>query len=110
MKKITLALVLGAGALFAAACGDKGGEKGAASGEAKASGDSVGVAECDDYFKKMEACLGKMPAEAKKTYEDTMKQNKDAWKQLAATPQGKEGLKTACKTAVDSIAQMPQCK
>lgn len=108
MKNMTLALILGA--IFVAACGDKGGEKGAASGEAKSGGgDSIGVAECDDYFKKMEACIGKMPAEGKKMYEDSMKQNRDAWKAAASGP-GKDTLKTACKAATDAIAQMPNCK
>ena|SRR5688572_22174059 len=82
----------------------KEGDKGAASG------DSVGVAECDDYLKKMEACLGKMPAEAKAAQEQAFKQSRDAWKQAAATPQGKEGLKTTCKASLDALAQNPMCK
>jgi hypothetical protein len=87
--------------------GDKkeGDDKGAA-----ASGDSVGVAECDDYLKKMEACIGKMPAEAKAAQEQGFKASRDAWKQAAATPQGKEGLKATCKASLDALAANPMCK
>lgn len=82
----------------------------AAPAAAPAGGGDVGVAECDDYIKKMEACIGKMPAEAKAAMEQGFKQSKDAWKQAAATPQGKEGLKTACKAALDALANNPACK
>ena len=75
-----------------------------------AGGGDVGVQECDDYIKKMEACMGKMPAEAKAAMEQGFKQSKDAWTQAAATPQGKEGLKTACKAALDALANNPACK
>lgn len=84
-------------------------KKGEAAAPAAGGGD-VGVAECDDYIKKMEGCMGKMPAEAKTAMEQGFKQSKDAWKQAAATPQGKEGLKTACKAALDALANNPACK
>lgn len=114
-KSIGLVVLLGA--LFAVGCGDKGGggdasAKPAASGEAKSGGgDSIGVAECDDYLKKMEACLSKVPAEGKPAMEQAMKANKDAWKQAA--DQGgaaKDALKTGCKTALDALASNPACK
>ncbi len=113
----SIGLMVLVGALFAVGCGDKGGggdasAKPAASGEAKSGGgDSIGVAECDDYFKKMEACLGKMPAEGKPAMETAMKTSRDAWKQAA--DQGgaaKDALKTTCKAAVDALAQNPACK
>jgi hypothetical protein len=75
-----------------------------------AAGGDIGVAECDDYIKKMEACLGKMPAATKAAAEQGFKASKDAWKTAAATPQGKEGLKTACKAAGDALAANPACK
>ena len=75
-----------------------------------AGGGDVGVQECDDYIKKMEGCMGKMPAEAKTAMEQGFKQSKDAWRQAASTPQGKEGLKTACKAALDALANNPACK
>ena len=73
-------------------------------------GDKIGVAECDDYMTKYSACLGKMPAASKAASETAFKAQKDAWKQAAATPAGKEGLKTGCKAALDSLDQNPMCK
>ena len=82
----------------------------AAAPAAAAAGSDIGVVECDDYLKKMEACLGKMPAASKAAMEQGFKASKDAWKQAAATPAGKEGLKTACKAASDAMASNPMCK
>ncbi len=104
MTKMMIALLM-ASALVVGCSKEGGGD-----GKSGAAGDSIGVAECDEYFKKMEACMGKMPAEAKATYESSMKQNKDAWKAAAATAEGKAGLKTGCKAALDGIANIPQCK
>ena len=79
-------------------------------GDAPAAGGDIGVAECDDYIKKMTACVDKMPAASKAAMEQGFKASKDAWKQAASTPQGKEGLKTACKAAADALASNPACK
>jgi Meckel syndrome type 1 protein len=80
-----------------------------AAGAADTGGD-VGVAECDDYIKQYSACLGKMPAAAKTAAENAFKASKDAWKQAASTPAGKDGLKTACKAALDAMKSNPMCK
>ncbi len=81
-----------------------------AAAAAVAAGGDIGVAECDDYLKKMEACMGKMPAASKAAMEQGFKASRDAWKQAAATPQGKESLKTSCKAAADAMAANPMCK
>jgi hypothetical protein len=111
MKKVLIGLLMAGGlVVLGAGCGnEKAGDGKDAKGTA-ASGDSIGVAECDDYFKKLDACMGKMPAAGKAAFEQSRKQNHDAWKAAAATPQGKEGLKTGCKAAVDALAQNPACK
>src|SRR5436853_6038956 len=66
-----------------------------------AAGDKVGVAECDDYLAKLEACVGKMPAAAKEQYDKTMETTRKSWRDMAANPQGKAGLAAACKQATD---------
>jgi uncharacterized lipoprotein YehR (DUF1307 family) len=63
------------------------------------SGDKIGVPECDDYMAKLEACLAKLPAAAKEQYEKTFEPTRKAWRDLAATPQGKASLAQACKKA-----------
>ena len=70
-----------------------------------ASGGKTGVAECDDYLAKLEACLGKLPAAAKTQYEKSLEQNRKAWQDAASTPQGKAGLAAGCKAATDAIRQ-----
>jgi hypothetical protein len=109
VKKIAIALVLGA--MFAVGCGDKGADGAksgaAASGSAKADaksggGDSgTGVAECDEYIKKWNDCY-KDPA-MKAAAEPGLKATKDAWKTAAETPAGKDGLKMSCKAMVDAF-------
>ena len=66
-----------------------------------AAGD-IGVAECDEFLKKYEACVsGKVPAAAQATFKTSLDTWRSSWKQLAGTPQGKAGLATACKSALD---------
>jgi len=68
-------------------------------------GDSIGVAECDDYIKKYEACLTKVAAKAPSA-EAPMKQAfqtaRSGWKAAATTPAGKASLASACKQAMDT--------
>lgn len=66
-----------------------------------AGGDKVGVAECDDYLAKYEACLSKVPEAARAQYQQAFAQVRKSWRDLAATPQGKSSLAQACKMASD---------
>jgi hypothetical protein len=113
MKKVLVALMFGMGLLaLGAGCkdeakpGDAKSDSKAADSKAdsKSGGDSIGVAECDDYFKALDACVGKNPA-MKSAMETSKETNRKAWKQAASTPQGKEGLKTGCKAATDALKQ-----
>lgn len=66
-----------------------------------AAGD-IGVPECDDFLKKYETCVsGKVPAAAQATFKTSLDTWRSSWKQLANTPQGKAGLATACKSAME---------
>ena len=116
MKKsilITAALVV---ALGFSACTKKeeaptapaGTEGGAAPTEAKpadtgASADSVGVPECDSYISKYQKCImDKVPESARDMLKSSFEQSMKAWKDAAATPEGKASLATACQTAMDA--------
>jgi hypothetical protein len=70
----------------------------------------IGVPECDEYLRKMEACLAKAPPTARGPMEQGLLASREAWSQAAGTAQGKEGLKIACKAAVDRLANNPTCK
>src|ERR1700749_1187164 len=78
----------------------------AASGSTTASGDKIGVPECDDYIAKYEACVdSKVPETMRATVKASMETARKQWKDLAAPPQGKAGLAQACKAATDTAKQ-----
>jgi hypothetical protein len=63
-----------------------------------------GVAECDDYMKKYLACIDKLAPTAQTAARQALDQSRAAWKQAAATEQGKAALATSCKAASDAAA------
>lgn len=68
-----------------------------------AAADSIGVPECDEYIKKYEMCLNsKVPEAARAGLKTSFEQTRKAWKDAAASPQGKSALATGCKTALES--------
>ena len=83
----------------AAAPADKPADKPAA---APAAGGDIGVAECDDYIKKMNDCSGKMQPEAAAPMKESMETMKKAWRDAASTPEGKTALASGCKQALDA--------
>ena len=73
---------------------------------AAATGDKIGVAECDEYIAKYEACLNsKVPEAMRATYKGAFETARKMWRDAAATPQGKAGLAQACRTALDQAKQ-----
>lgn len=100
--KIEKAL-FGAVVLLALIACKKGGDEKSGETTTAASGDKVGVAECDEYLEKYEKCLkDKVPEAARGSMESAMKQMRDSWKTAAATPEAKAGLATGCKSALDA--------
>jgi flagellar hook-associated protein FlgK len=99
--------------LAGVACG---GEKGASSSAPAAdtaakpaSASSVGVAECDDYIQKYEACVSnKVPAQAQASMRAAFDQMRTTWKQTAANPQARASLASACTQAKDMARQSMQ--
>jgi len=70
---------------------------------APATGDSIGVAECDDYLSKVEACIADhVPEEARAMQRQSMDQMRDQWRQAAANPTAKASLAAGCKAALDA--------
>jgi hypothetical protein len=94
---LLFSLCLAMGALMLA-CG--GGDS--ANTGTTASGDKIGVAECDEYIQKVEACLGgKVPEAQRATYKSALDTMRTTWKKAAETPQGKAALAQGCKAALD---------
>lgn len=78
-------------------------EAAATSAAAAPAGDSVGVAECDQYLAAYESCLNdKVPAAARDMMKSSFETTRASWRQAAATPEGRAGLATACKSARDA--------
>jgi hypothetical protein len=70
-----------------------------------ASGDKIGVAECDDYIAKYESCLrGKVPEAARASLESSLKTARETWKKTAENAQARASLAAACKQASDAAA------
>jgi hypothetical protein len=69
--------------------------------ETSAAGD-VGVAECDDYLKKMADCQTHVAAAAAGPMKDATEAMRSAWKKAAATAEGKAALATGCTQALDA--------
>ena len=66
-------------------------------------GDKIGVAECDDFITKYEACVtGKVPAAQQATFKSSIEQWRSSWKKLADNPTTKATLASVCKTQLDS--------
>jgi hypothetical protein len=68
-------------------------------------GDSVGVAECDENIKKYEACLTSIAAKSPQVapaLKSSDEAQRNGFKTAAATPQGKATLASACKQAMDT--------
>jgi hypothetical protein len=71
-----------------------------------ASADKIGVAECDDFLEKYEACVTtKVPEAARASFNSSMQQWRSSWKQLASNPQTKGTLADVCKKSLESAKQ-----
>ena len=82
------------------ACGGDSANTGGAN--ATASGDKIGVAECDEFIQKYEACVNsKVPETARSMVKANLDTMRNAWKKAAETPQGKAGLAQGCKQALE---------
>ncbi len=70
------------------------------------SADKVGVAECDEYIEKYDACVtGKVPEAARAAMRSSIEQMRQLWKSAAANPQAKAALAGGCKQALETTKQ-----
>lgn len=64
---------------------------------------AIGVAECDEYINKYEACVkGKVPENMRATVQTSLDASRRAWRDAAANPTTKASLPQLCKTAMDT--------
>ena len=63
----------------------------------------IGIAECDDFLRKYEACVtDHVPAATRAQYQVGMDQWRKTWKSIAAQPAARPSLVTACQQALAS--------
>ena len=65
-----------------------------------AAGDKIGVAACDDYIAKYEACTPKVPEAGRAAYKQGLETMRTSWKKVAADPATRGSLEAACKQAL----------
>ena len=78
--------------------------KSMASSGTTASGDKIGIPECDDYIAKYESCTPKVPEAVRANYKGALDQVRASWKKLAADPATRGSLAAACKQATETAA------
>ena len=65
---------------------------------------TTGVAACDDFLKKYEACVaGKVPAAQRATLQTQLDQTRKMWSDLAKNPQTKSALEGSCKQTIEQM-------
>jgi hypothetical protein len=73
---------------------------------AAATANSVGIAVCDEYLNKYEACINnKVPAVSRASFKQAMDQTRATWRQAASNPAAKQGLEMGCQQALAATKQ-----
>ena len=66
----------------------------------------IGIAECDEFLEKYEACVNDhVPAATKAQFQMSMDQWRKTWKSIAAQPAARPSLVQACQQALDTTRQ-----
>jgi hypothetical protein len=71
---------------------------------APAHAQSTGIAACDDFLAKYEACIAsKVPAAQKAMFKGQLDQTRRTWTDMAKNPRTKSSLEGVCKQSIDQI-------
>ncbi len=63
---------------------------------------TTGIAACDDFLKKYEACVSsKVPDAQKATFQGSLDQMRKAWSDAAKNPSSKAAIEGACKQSAE---------
>lgn len=72
---------------------------------AAATGEKIGVPECDAFIAAYDACItDKVPETARAQYRTGIEQWRSSWRKLAENPQTKASLAAACKQSAEQTA------
>jgi hypothetical protein len=68
------------------------------------SAQTTGIAACDDFLKKYEACVtSKIPAAQKATFQGQLDQMRKAWSDAAKAPGAKATLERTCRQSAEQM-------
>jgi hypothetical protein len=94
----------GTSALFVAALLLSGCNKGEqAEGHTEAAEAALGVPECDEYMKKMDAFLDSLPEDARAARAAGYKAMRSEWREVLKQPGGKDSLAATCKQHLATV-------
>jgi len=72
----------------------------AAAPRANAQDDRIGIAECDDYIDRYEACLAAhVPLEARDALQSALQQTRSTWRKSAAATSNRAAMASVCSNA-----------
>ena len=65
--------------------------------------DKVGIEVCDTFLDKYSTCVKDKAGDQRPQLEQMISQLRTQWKQMAADPQTKTSLETACKQSIEAV-------
>ncbi len=72
-------------------------------GVTAASAQSTGIASCDEFLTKYDACVGsKIPEAQRAMYKTQIDQTRKAWIDMAKNPSAKASMEATCKQTIDA--------
>ena len=72
-------------------------------GVTTANAQSTGVAACDEFLTKYDACVGsKIPEAQRATFKTQIDQTRKAWIDMAKNPSAKTTMEATCKQTMDA--------
>lgn len=72
-------------------------------GVSAAHAQSTGIAACDDFLTKYDACVGsKVPEAQRAMYKTQIDQTRKTWTDLAKNPAAKASMESTCKQTLDA--------
>lgn len=63
----------------------------------------TGIAECDAFLKRYEACMAQAPEEVRPGMQTALETWRSSWRTLAATPVTRDTAAQNCRAAADSV-------
>ena len=72
-------------------------------GVTAANAQSTGIAACDEFLTKYDACVGsKIPEAQRAMYKTQIDQTRKAWIDMARNPSAKASMEATCKQTIDA--------